>query len=306
MVAGAGPRGVPAREKYARYREMKLRSRKQGIDGPPQEYFYKIMNLCLQQKTCNEFLSAIELRFEAAELANKREWAVAMMAVEAPKRGVSWADLMEDEEEEKRRPGSPALASGKVKKTEGTTDAMMELLAAIKQLQTKMVALKMKSGTKVGHISKFCGKKKQKEEGGGTGKAIGMLRADSGKKAGSEGIPLLLKDLGQLVTKEVVVKGEKVEAVIDTGAAVSVITPSTVGLAIHAGGCPSIVMVNGQKAPPLESVEFAVEIAGTIVATKAIVLDMKGIRLLLGNDTLKKFKRLEKQYGEGRPKLWLG
>ncbi|KAI9555930.1 hypothetical protein GHT06_018467 [Daphnia sinensis] len=85
--------------------------------------------------------------------------------------------------------------------------------------------------------------------------------------------------------------------------------PSTVvqlGLAIHAGGCPSIVMVNGLKASPLGSVEFAVEIAVMILATKAIVLDMKGIRLLLGNDTLKKFKRLEIQYGEGRPKLWLG
>ncbi|KAI9565088.1 hypothetical protein GHT06_008842 [Daphnia sinensis] len=196
-----------------------------------------------------------------------------------------------------------------------------------------MAALKMKSGTgdfskpqvekharspdgrpichlfgKLGYIRRFCPEKKQKEEGV-TGKAIGMLRAGSGDTAGnsSEGIPLLLIDLSQLGTKEVTVQGETVEAVIDTGAAVSVMAPSTVvqlGLAIHAGGCPSIVMVNGLKAPPLGSVEFAVEIAGMIVATKGIILDMKGIRLLLGNDTLKKFKRLEIQYGEGRPKLW--
>lgn len=61
MAAGAGPQGVPVRvdlksifpnqfvqEGYARYREIKLRSWKPGIDEPPQECFYEFMNLCQQ------------------------------------------------------------------------------------------------------------------------------------------------------------------------------------------------------------------------------------------------------------------
>lgn len=59
-------------------------------------------------------------------------------------------------------------------------------------------------------------------------------------------------------------------------------------------------MVNEQRAPLLGNVNFTIEIAWKTVETKTIVLDMKEIRLLLGNDTL------EIQYGKGRPKLWLG
>lgn len=83
-------------EGYARYRETKLRSREQGIDEPPQEYFYEVVNLCRQvdpammeavkldylfrglkptllekiwvvkPMTCAEFLTAIKLHSEAA------------------------------------------------------------------------------------------------------------------------------------------------------------------------------------------------------------------------------------------------
>lgn len=55
-----------------------------------------------------------------------------------------------------------------------------------------------------------------------------------------------------------VVQEEKVEENIDTRAAMSVIAPAMViqfGLATYAS---SVVMVNGQKVPPLESEEFVV------------------------------------------------
>ncbi|KAI9550738.1 hypothetical protein GHT06_001723 [Daphnia sinensis] len=85
--------------------------------------------------------------------------------------------------------------------------------------------------------------------------------------------------------------------------------PSTIvqlGLAIHVGSCPLKVIVNGQKPHPLGSVEVAVEIIVMIVVTKAIVLGMKDIGLVLGNDTIKKFSQLEIQCREGKPKLWMG
>ncbi|KAI9558444.1 hypothetical protein GHT06_015230 [Daphnia sinensis] len=261
MAAGAGPQGVPARvglksvflnefvqEGYARYRETKLCSRKQGIDEPPQEYFYEIMNLCrqvdpamaeatkldylfrghkptllekiwiLKPKTCNEFLSAVKLHSESAELANKRAWAVAMMAVKSTKKGVSWADQMEEEDEETtREPSFGERYGGTVgsNKTIANGDGGVE--DEIGNGESDAADFSKPQGEKnprspdgrpmchlcgvVGHIRRFCPKKKQKEEGV-TGKAIGMLREGAGDTAGSEGIPLLLIDLGQLVTKE--------------------------------------------------------------------------------------------------------
>lgn len=262
------------------------------------------------------------------------------MAEETTKKGVSWADQMDVELEEERRPASPATATSVGVKGSSGSGGMRELLAVIKKLQTEMVALKKRTGTEgnsdvkdfnkpqeerntrapdgrpichfcgeVGHIRRFCEKKRKSHGKDGTGTAVEMVRPSPAETGVAGDIPLLLIDTDQLVTEEVLVQGKRVEAVIDTGAAVSVMAPGTVvelGLAIHAGGAPSVVMVNGQRAPPLSSVIFTIEIAGKTVETKAIVLDMKGNRLLLGNDTLKKFKRLEIQYGEGRPKLWQG
>ncbi len=40
-----------------------------------------------------------------------------------------------------------------------------------------------------------------------------------------------------------------------------------------------------------------------MVATKVLILKMRGIKLLLGNDALKRFKKVKIEYGEGKPKL---
>lgn len=74
MAAGAGPQEVPVRvglksfflnkfvqEGKARYREIKLRFRKQGIHEQPQKYFCEIMNLCRQVDPA--MTKAIELNY---------------------------------------------------------------------------------------------------------------------------------------------------------------------------------------------------------------------------------------------------
>jgi hypothetical protein len=65
-------------------------------------------------------------------------------------------------------------------------------------------------------------------------------------------------------------------------------------------------MVNGQKTPPMGRVEVVVRIGRIGAAVEILVLEMSGIDLLLGNDVLKSFKRLEIQYGDGKPKLRFG
>ncbi|KAK4006853.1 hypothetical protein OUZ56_012009 [Daphnia magna] len=157
--------------------EKKNRSQNPRINKPPQENFYKVMNLCrqvgptmtqamkldyffrglkpnlleklwiLKPQTCSEFLSAIKLHSEATELAYKRGWAVAMMVAETTRKEVSWGNHMEENGNEERRPGSPDTASRRMKKVEGKSDTMGDLLAENKQQQTEMAALKKISGT---------------------------------------------------------------------------------------------------------------------------------------------------------------
>ncbi len=71
-------------------------------------------------------------------------------------------------------------------------------------------------------------------------------------------------------------------------------------------GWISIVMVNEQKPPSMGKVSVEVKITAAKVTAEILVLEMSGIELLLGNDVLKKFKRLKIEYGEGKPRLWLG
>ena len=142
---------------------------------------------------------------------------------------------------------------------------------------------------------------------------VGTLRTGEKRaslhKGTAEDIPLFRIDLHQLITKEGDCNGELVTAVIDTGAAVSVVSPALVakiGMPLVTWGRPSVVMVNGQKTPSLGVVDQKVTHAVTEARGKALVLDMDGIPLLLGNDFLRHFKRLEILYEGATPQLFLG
>ncbi|KAK4013956.1 hypothetical protein OUZ56_026504 [Daphnia magna] len=99
-------------------------------------------------------------------------------------------------------------------------------------------------------------------------------------------IPLLQIDAGQLLAEEVTIGTndtiKKTEAIIHTGAAVSIISPKLTAemtLELITWGGPQIVMV------------------------KVLVLEMRGINLLLGNDVRRRFTKLEIEYGTGKPKM---
>ncbi|KAK4006675.1 hypothetical protein OUZ56_011833 [Daphnia magna] len=102
-------------------------------------------------------------------------------------------------------------------------------------------------------------------------------------------IPLLQIDAGQLLTEELTIgtndTTKKTKAVIDTGAAVSIISPkltAEMALELQTWGGPQIVMA------------------------KVLALEVRGINLLLRNDVLGRFKKLEIVYGTGKPKMRFG
>jgi hypothetical protein len=103
----------------------------------------------------------------------------------------------------------------------------------------------------VGHIRRNGPNKKEGSQE--TEAAVGMIR-----KEGETDIPLLLIDVDQLITEEVEIgtgnQLKKAAAVVNTGAVVSIMSPAlAAGLRteIRTWGGPSIVMVNGQKTPPM-------------------------------------------------------
>ncbi len=77
-------------------------------------------------------------------------------------------------------------------------------------------------------------------------------------------------------------------------------------LELKTWGGPSIVMVNGQRTPPLGRVELTIKIDNTTIQANVLVLEMRGINLLLGNDVLRRFKKLQIEYGTGKPKMRFG
>lgn len=96
----------------------------------------------LKLKTCAKFLLAINLHLEAAELANKRGWAVAMTAAEKNKERSIMGRQDGGGTGGERRPASLVTATSGLGKRGSGSNNMSEMHVAIKKKQTEMVALK--------------------------------------------------------------------------------------------------------------------------------------------------------------------
>nr|CAH0102049.1 unnamed protein product [Daphnia galeata] len=249
-----------------------------------------------QPKTCEKFLTAARILLEAAEVVGQGSWVVNLLAEEKEKQLQAMAAGTEKKEEAGETPtlhlnSTPELMALKRKQGRNRQNGQNggaqggAVTGPSRSADGKPICFNCQE---VGHIRRNCTNKK-KEGSQETEAAVGMIR-----KEGEMNIPLLLIDVGQLITEEVEIGAgsqfQKAAAVVDTGAV----------------GGPSIVMVNEQKTPPMGKVTVEIKIGTAKVTAEILVLEMSGIELLLGNDVLKKFKRLEIEYGEGKPRLRFG
>ena len=111
---------------------------------------------------------------------------------------------------------------------------------------------------KAGHIARSCPEKSPTRSPGlspppvpAATLTIGVLRPLAAASSPEE-VPLLYINFQQLITEEVTCNGIPFSAIIDTGAAVSVMSPlvlTRLGLPLQAYNGPSVLKVNGQKAP---------------------------------------------------------
>ena len=102
-------------------------------------------------------------------------------------------------------------------------------------------------------------------------------------------IPQLLIDMSKLVSKAVYVDKLKIDAVIDTGAGVSIISPGLVekmNKLVFPYDGPAVSMANGNKSLPTGKIKLEIKFDSTVINIDALIMEISEIDLLLGNNAL--------------------
>ncbi|KZS03675.1 Uncharacterized protein APZ42_033546, partial [Daphnia magna] len=124
-----------------------------------------------------------------------------------------------------------------------------------------------------------------------------------------EGNEAWRSDTSRLI-KEIVTCGPVItNAVVDTGAAISVMSPTLLhrtGYLLQEWHGPAIVLANGTRAVPLGGAQISITYRNKTVSGTAIVLPMNEIEFLMGNDFLRQFGHLHVDYTGEQAHVILG
>ena len=111
------------------------------------------------------------------------------------------------------------------------------------------------------------------------------------------------------VLKKVSCYAQEVEAIIDTGAGISAISPELFRLLKK----PSrnwdrgqLITVNNARVYPECCVDLTLQVDGILIKIQAVVLEINGFSLLLGNDALRQLKSFTVVYGQPEPVFLTG
>lgn len=103
-----------------------------------------------------------------------------------------------------------------------------------------------------------------------------------------------------LVFTKVTCRNRTLEAIIDTGAEISVISPKACELlninSLQNWEGPLLIMANGTRAQPNGTVTLEMVIGSTPVTAVAAVLPINGFDLLLGNNALRQLRTVQIEY----------
>lgn len=283
--------------------------------------------------TTAEFLAALKLHKEATELANRPDWAVSVLGPERdklPMRPEQKEDLrlrdlvleLKAETADMKRASRPPIPwVGKEKPrpsittdgrpichTCGRAGKIARYCEARRRSENGRQAVSWRNQPRnaTGEGGRDERRNDRVEERGNRQPTVGMVSTDEDDVNEST---ILLIDSSRLITEDVICQGVRVSAVIDTIAVVSVASPSLqekLQIRQTRWDGPSVLMVNGQKIPPLGALELDIEHRGMKAKGKVILLEMNGIELLLGNDFLSQFKRFQINYDDKEAELLLG
>ena len=298
----------------------------------------------LRLRTTAEFFSMGKVHAEATTLANRRDWAVAALSSEETEPSYNRSVMAMGEMIPQTKATSPNYAE--LLKIVTGIQGELDILRAKATGPARSVGYRPDSREcfqckKTGHLKANCflnpesssykGKPlappnvirsipARPEENTNFDHPISILAScgpsnpQGRDQTRSEKSHTVLKiDFSRMIWERVTVfssvTSTPVQAVIDTGAAVSVITPelcTSLAMVPKPWTGPSLVMANGSPATPLGAVHLIVSNPRGRAEGSVIVIEMDGMTLLLGNDLLKQFGRLEIDYRNQSPLITLG
>jgi predicted aspartyl protease len=121
--------------------------------------------------------------------------------------------------------------------------------------------------------------------------------------------PILKLDFSKLIREEVTCGTRQVMAVVDTGAALTVISPELLKesqFVMRPWDGPRVVMANGEQATLMGAATISVNHEMGTATGEAVVFGMDGIDLILGNDFLKQYGKVQIDYREPKASITFG
>ncbi|KZR96455.1 Uncharacterized protein APZ42_009191, partial [Daphnia magna] len=125
--------------------------------------------------------------------------------------------------------------------------------------------------------------------------------ADSSKQDEIKEQPILRLDFSKLIREGVTCGTRQVIAVVDTGAALTVISPKLLRasqIVMRPWDGPRMVMANGEQATLMGASTISINHKMGTATGEAVVFGMDGIGLILGNDFLKQYGKVQIDYRE--------
>ena len=132
---------------------------------------------------------------------------------------------------------------------------------------------------------------------------------DSSTPEVNKELPIHKLDFSKLIREEVTCGKRRVMAVVDTGAALTVISPELLHesqFVLRPWNGPRDVMANGEPATLMGAATISVNHEMGTATGEAVVFRMDGIDLILGNDFLKQYGKVQIDYREPKASITFG
>ncbi|KZS10306.1 Uncharacterized protein APZ42_025260 [Daphnia magna] len=295
----------------------------------------------LRPASCSKFLELVKIHSEATMLANRRAWSEAVLPLNNSQDGTTQVAFV-------RAAGgnnTPPIQRN-TSDMERMLKELQESVQELKQQQWqkgKPQAKQVSWGSservnrtlngkpvcnfcaKGGHIARYCFANPESynfrtntQQGGGPKTnqrqwPVNNLMVSQTQQNRTleeqQGAPLLVLGMSKLIKEWVTCGTTQVMAIVDTGAAISVISPkllAATAFIIQPWKGPNILMANGSKAEPLGAAYITVQHRNKRAEGIAVVMQMEEMDLLLGNDFLKQFRRIQIDYTDSETLLTMG
>ena len=296
------------------------------------QYLYRGLKPSLLEKiyplkltTCVDFLAAAKVHAEAALMANRRNWSESVLSPSTPSDYSAPIAFVRSEESNNSNHAELLKIVKDLQKV--NSKEFKELRESIELLKKQDLkksvswertdsSPRSSRGTptcfkceKSGHIARFCFSNQNNSENFKGNFRPPRFDGNQQKTRFRTDEPVLVLDFSKLVTERVMCGAEEVQAIVDTGAAVTVISPALLKktkFKLMPWTGSKILMANGTAALPEGSADISIGHNKGTATGKAVVMAMDGIELLLGNDFLKQYGKVQIEYKNNSTLLTLG